>query len=1152
MVRLTPAVRMRAKKTHRRQAPLSAIVFIVSELFCAHGQTVTFNAPFASVSQSSVIYGQGIVADSNSNLYITGTVNLLFLQRNSNGTYTPASTKIDSVGGTAYGLAIDAANNLYRPDIAPGSNPYLAKYTYQGVNTFTKARIGTWTTANSPSSVAVDANYNVYVLDAGGSGITTGSLIQLTPAVSCILNLPGCTTYTQTTLLTDTRLHSTTGLSRDSAGNFYISSGSVTGATPTRVSNSTQAVYKLIPGSGTYSVNPLSSGWTSPAATAIDPIGNVWVADYGAQKIYQLIPGSSSPAETNYTKVQFQSATSFTCLRTLTVSKTGQLFGLETGGSGCNSAAVPEVGGTAPHNLGTPQLGIPTTQEVDVTFSAPQPTVNYSLVTQGSTSGGLNDATPSSGSTSGGIPYCTGGTSAGTSCAIIAQFSTAAPGLQLGAVLIKDGSGTVIGTNYLYGVGYGSEAALAPGSISIYSTSSLAAPVAQAVDVMANLYVADPVSNAVFKIAPGGSVSTLAGTGSPSNSSDPGCGGGGVATSTNVTPTGVALDGAGTLYFSDLNEDRVCALNLSTGFLSTVAGTGAACSSSAAACGDGGEAASAQLALGSFSGLAVDVLGNLLIADSGDNRIRSVNLNTGVMSTVAGSGTACPDSTAACGDGGQATASAAYLNSPTAIAVNTAGDYLIADMNDNRIRKVSQLTGNLATVAGNGTAGLSGDGAAATAAELNAPTGVATDAAGDIYIADRGNSLIRMVAGGNGAIMTLAGGGASAPSSDPIPATNASLQSAAGIAVDAQGSLYVADTESGFIDKVNSSAMQLTFPTATTVGTTDSTDGSLSASLMNIGNVTLVHASPAFIAPVDFQQVTGNSADCTSTFSLGAGLSCSIRVQFAPQTIGSLTEAFTIADNSLNGNPSAQTITLAGIGASPAPTISLSPPGGTLPVGTNGVAYSQSFAASGGTSPYTYSITAGTLPTGLTLSSGGVLSGAPASAVGPFNFTITATDSSSGPYTGHASYALAITQGTATVSLGNLAQTYTGSPLAATATTSPTGLTGNFTYNGSSTAPTAAGSYAVVATINDANYQGAATGTLVISKATATVSLGNLEQTYTGSPLAATATTSPTGLTVNFTYNGSATAPTAAGSYAIVATINDANYQGTGRRNPGD
>ena len=121
-----------------------------------------------------------------------------------------------------------------------------------------------------------------------------------------------------------------------------------------------------------------------------------------------------------------------------------------------------------------------------------------------------------------------------------------------------------------------------------------------------------------------------------------------MATSTNVTPTGVALDGAGTLYISDLNEDRVCALNPSTGLLSIVAGTGAACSSATAACGDGGAGDSAQLALRSISGLTVDLLGNLLIADSGDNRIRSVNLNTESFILSPAAARRAPDSAQTC------------------------------------------------------------------------------------------------------------------------------------------------------------------------------------------------------------------------------------------------------------------------------------------------------------------------------------------------------------------------------------------------------------------------------------------------------------------------------------------------------------------------
>ena len=148
-------------------------------------------------------------------------------------------------------------------------------------------------------------------------------------------------------------------------------------------------------------------------------------------------------------------------------------------------------------------------------------------------------------------------------------------------------------------------------------------------------------------------------------------------------------------------------------------------------------------------------------------------------------------------------------------------------------------------------------------------------------------------------------------------------------------------------------------------------------------------------------------------------------------------------------------------------------------------------------------------------------------------------------YQGSATGALVIGQATATISLGSLSQTYDGAAKAATATTTPGGLAVTFTYNGSATVPTAAGSYTVIGTINDANYQGNATSTLVISKASGTVSLGSLSQTYDGAAKAAAAVTTPSGLAVTFTYNGSATVPTAAGSYTVIGTINDANYQGS-------
>ena len=148
-------------------------------------------------------------------------------------------------------------------------------------------------------------------------------------------------------------------------------------------------------------------------------------------------------------------------------------------------------------------------------------------------------------------------------------------------------------------------------------------------------------------------------------------------------------------------------------------------------------------------------------------------------------------------------------------------------------------------------------------------------------------------------------------------------------------------------------------------------------------------------------------------------------------------------------------------------------------------------------------------------------------------------------YQGSGTGTLMISKATATVKLGTLALTYNGAARTVTVTTSPSGLAVNMAFNGSSAAPTNAGTYAVVATVNNSNYQGSATGTLVISKASATVKLSNLAVTYTGNPVTPTATTTPVGLAVDFTFNGSATPPANVGSYAIVAMIDDVNHKGS-------
>ncbi len=186
--------------------------------------------------------------------------------------------------------------------------------------------------------------------------------------------------------------------------------------------------------------------------------------------------------------------------------------------------------------------------------------------------------------------------------------------------------------------------------------------------------------------------------------------------------------------------------------------------------------------------------------------------------------------------------------------------------------------------------------------------------------------------------------------------------------------------------------------------------------------------------------------------------------------------------------------------------------------------------------------TAATTPAGLTVSL--TYNGTDAAPTGAGSYLVVGTISDNN-YAGTATGTLAVAKAAAGVALAGLAPTYDGSPKSVTATTTPAGLSVSFTYNGSAVAPTVAGGYPVVATINDANYEGTAAGTLTIAKATATVTLGGLAQSFDGTPKMVTATTTPAGLTVGITYGGSARAPSAGGSYAVVATVNAANYTGS-------
>lgn len=384
---------------------------------------------------------------------------------------------------------------------------------------------------------------------------------------------------------------------------------------------------------------------------------------------------------------------------------------------------------------------------------------------------------------------------------------------------------------------------------------SLQLPSALAYDAQGNLYIAERGAHVIRKLAIDGTLTIVAGTGTQGFSGD-----NGPATAAQLdSPQGLALDSAGTLYIADTNNHRIRKLALSTGLITTIAGTGRA--------GFSGENAAALTAqLDTPTALAVDTAGNLYLADTRNQRVRRIT-PSGVISTLAGNGTQ-----GLAGDNGPATS--ASIDSPGGLAVDVAGNIYVADTHNQRIRGVSASTGIITTVAGSsltpGLPSLSGDNGPAVQASLALPRGLALDGAGNLYVADSAHQRIRRIAP-DGTITTLAGQGTEAFAGDNAPATSASLDSPRSIALSPANQVTVADSGNSRVRQLDtspvpqiqtiigpgtrlaSSALALVGPAATTYGS-----GSVSATLTGgasaTGSVTFADSAltPTPLATVAF------------------------------------------------------------------------------------------------------------------------------------------------------------------------------------------------------------------------------------------------------------------------------------------------------------
>jgi hypothetical protein len=497
--------------------------------------------------------------------------------------------------------------------------------------------------------------------------------------------------------------------------------------------------------------------------------------------------------------------------------------------------------------------------------------------------------------------------SAGATCKESVAFTPAVPGLRMGAVVLLDGNSTVLGTTYLSGTGVGGLGVFFPGNVltvaGVYRNwsstqdripainANFEQPSSIAFDALGNMYIADSGSthNQVRMVCasatsalisgtscPGaGIIVRIAGTGVPGYSGD----GGLASASTLSSPSSLAIDGAGNLFIADSGNNVIRKIDAATGIISTVAGSS---SGAAGYSGDGSVATAAELS--APQGVTVDAGGNLYIADTANQRIRRVAVPlpgaaAGIITTVAGNGNPSGN-----GDGkgtysgdGQP-AAIAGLSLPYGVAFDASGNMYIPDSANNRIRVVDSA-GVITTVVGTGTPGNSCGSAATNQVNLNRPSGIVFDAAGNMYIADTQNSCIRKANVPHGSTWPLVWNGGS--TIDPDGSVSlVQVYAPVGLALDGFGDIYFADFYDMLIEEIQRNYAVLNYTETPTRQGSQSAPQNLTVE--NDGN------SPLDITAITpDQNSTVNDAwitDACTTGSpyLGVDAECQIGAVFAP------------------------------------------------------------------------------------------------------------------------------------------------------------------------------------------------------------------------------------------------------------------------------
>ena len=723
-------------------------------------------------TDATLCYPRGVAVDSGGNLYIADTYNNVIRK-------VDASThKISTIAGTGtgaysgdngdaasadlnqpYAIAVDSGSNVY---IADTENNRIRKIDASTGNITTFAGTGAASMGyycngngveaataalNQPMGVAVDSKGTVYIADTENNEVCKVGSDGLIRAVAGDCGLYGYDGDGGKAL--SAKLYYPHSVSVDCHGNLYI--GDTQNSRVRKVNP--QGTISTVAGNGTcgYSGDGSDASQAEisyPTGVASDTDGALYIADCNNACIRKIgaLPATSADAANNTLELNTSDIVKG---GTVTLTAAGDRQFCEANADG-DERYVPvsweSSGDHVNHPLPIKENYIAGTRVYSCTFT-PAAVGNFTIsvtfqkqILNGAdwedASGGVDiktaDLKVEKASVRQVISTVAGtgvyGSSGDGGPAVAAQFRSPT------SIAFDSGYNLYIsddGANKVWKVNRsGTISAVAGTGYSGYDTNPTATGAALynqegiAADSKGNLYIADTSNNLIRKVDANGRISNVAGNRNFFFSGD----GGSALNASMKFPSDVAVDSKGNLYISDFQNNRIRKVDTS-GIITTVAGTGTSGYS-----GDNGQATSAKLNFP--SGLAIDSHDNLYIADESNQVIRKLDTASGIITTVAGTGTS-----GYTGDGGPA--SGARLNNPSGVAVDSAGALYIADMSNNVIRKVQNNV--ISTVAGNGTAGYSGDGDLAIAAQLYSPSDVAVDPAGNLYIADLINHCVRKV-----------------------------------------------------------------------------------------------------------------------------------------------------------------------------------------------------------------------------------------------------------------------------------------------------------------------------------------------------------------------------------------------------------------------